>query len=202
VTAAQFAEALTPSGAPTVRPRLSARRLLVVGAVTAVVGALVFTVVRWRGGAGPVLDPNLVAVAPFDVLDSKLELWDEGLVEVLSRNLDGAGPLRTVSPTVVVRRWSGRADPTSAEELGRRTGARLAVFGSLVGVGSDSVRLAATLLDVARNRPFGETELRDGAGHVDRLADSLTVALLRELGRTRPIGVVRLTGLGSTSPPG
>src|SRR2546422_3690734 len=49
----------------------------------------------------------------------------------LFRSLDGAGPLRTVSPTVVVRRWSGRADPTSAEELGRRTGARLTVFGNI-----------------------------------------------------------------------
>src|SRR5881296_3324382 len=163
VTAAQFAEALTPSVTGPVRLRLTARRILAAGAVTAAVGALVLTVIRWRAGVGPVLDPNLVAVAPFDVLDPKLDLWREGLVDVLSRNLDGAGPLRTVSPTVVIRRWSGRADPASAAELGRRTGARLAVFGSLVGVGSDSVRLAATLLDVARNHPFGEIELRDGA---------------------------------------
>src|SRR6266550_250821 len=113
VTAAQFAEALTPS-VTGVRLRLTARRILAAGAVTAAVGALVLTVIRWRAGVGDVLDP-------------KLDLWHEGLVDVLSRNLDGAGPLRTVSPTVVVRRWSGRADPTSAKELGRKTGAQVVV---------------------------------------------------------------------------
>ena len=55
-------------------------------------------------------DPNLLAVAPFDVLDPSLQLWREGLGDILSRTLDGAGPIRTVSPTVVLRRWSGRAD--------------------------------------------------------------------------------------------
>src|SRR5207253_1418427 len=40
VTAAQFAEALTPSAARAVRPRLFARRVFAVGAVTAAVGAL------------------------------------------------------------------------------------------------------------------------------------------------------------------
>ena len=56
------------------------------------------------------LDPNLLAVAPFDVLDPSLQLWREGLGDILSRSLDGAGPLRTVSPTVALRRWEGRAD--------------------------------------------------------------------------------------------
>jgi tetratricopeptide (TPR) repeat protein len=199
-SAAEFREALgAPYGLATARRRLTPAWLAAgVVAVAAVAGAASLIA---RSRSRPVLDPNLVAVAPFDVLDAKLELWHEGLVDVLSRNLDGAGPLRTVSPTVVIRRWSGRADPASAAELGHRTGARLAVFGSLVGVGSDSVRLAATLLDVAASRSFGDIELRDGAGHVDRLADSLTLALLRELGRTRPIGAVRHTALGSKSLP-
>src|SRR5881296_3373508 len=161
VTAAQFAEALTPSVTGPVRLRLTARRILAAGAVTAAVGALVLTVIRWRAGVGPVLDPNLVAVAPFDVLDPKLDLWHEGLVDVLSRNLDGAGPLRTVSPTVVVRRWSGRADPTSAEELGRRTGARLTVFGNIVGAGLDTVRISASILDAASGNVVAQVERRD-----------------------------------------
>src|SRR2546429_5385833 len=200
VTAAQFAEALTPSVTGPVRLRLTARRILAAGAVTAAVGALVLTVIRWRAGVGPVLDPNLVAVAPFDVLDPKLDLWHEGLVDVLSRNLDGAGPLRTVSPTVVVRRWSGRADPTSAEELGRRTGARLTVFGNIVGAGLDTVRISASILDAASGNVVAQVERRDLTARMDRLADSLTVALLRELGQTRPIAAVPLPAFGSTNP--
>src|SRR3989449_4365136 len=199
VTAAQFAEALTPSVTGPVRLRLTARRILAAGAVTAAVGALVLTVIRWRAGVGPVLDPNLVAVAPFDVLDPKLDLWHEGLVDVLSRNLDGAGPLRTVSPTVVVRRWSGRADPTSAEELGRRTGARLTVFGNIVGAGLDTVRISASSLDAASGNVVAQVERRDLTARMDRVADSLTVALLRELGQTRPIAAVRLSSFGSTN---
>ncbi|HEV2084070.1 MAG TPA: hypothetical protein VGR09_03235, partial [Gemmatimonadales bacterium] len=146
-------------------------------------------------------DASLVAVAPFDVLDPKLQLWREGLVDVLSRNLDGAGPLRTVSPTVVVRRWSGRADPESAGELGRRTGAGLALYGSLLSSGRDSVRIRVTLLDVAHRNTMEEWELRDAADRVDRLTDSLTMRVLQGLGRTRPIGSVRLASFGSTSLP-
>ncbi len=199
-TAAEFRDALGGAYGRAAPRRLSKRWRLAAGVV--LVAAIVVArglVVRSR--SRPALDPNLVAVAPFDVLDPKLELWREGLVDVLSRNLDGAGPLRTVSPTVVVRRWSGRADPTSAAELGRHTGARLAVFGQLVGTRGDSVRLSATLLDVATGRALGDVEVRDQSASMDRLADSVTVALLGELGRTRAIGAVRLASLGSKSLP-
>src|SRR5947208_295038 len=154
-----------------------------------------------RSKAPSSLDPDLVAIAPFDVLAPTLELWHEGLVDVLSRNLDGAGPLRTVSPTVVVRRWSGRADPTSAKELGRKTGAQVVVFGGIVAAGQDSVRLPSTVFDVGSGTALAELELHGTAARMDRLSDSLTVGVLRELGRTRPIGAVRLASLGSTSLP-
>ena len=55
-------------------------------------------------------DADLLAVTPFEVLDPSLQVWREGMGDLLSRTLDGAGPIRTVSPSVVVRRWSGRAD--------------------------------------------------------------------------------------------
>jgi len=199
-TAAQLGEALTRAGAPVARRRLSARRLLVAGAVTAVIGALVLTVARWRAGAGPALDPNLVAVVPFEVLDPKLELWREGLVDVLSANLDGAGPLRTVPPTVVIHRWRGRGDRASATQFGRATGARRVVFGTLVGSGVDSVRLSATVLDVASGA-VTQHEVRESANRLDRLADSLTVDLLREFGGSRPMTAVRVGSLGTISLP-
>ncbi|HEU5260093.1 MAG TPA: protein kinase [Gemmatimonadales bacterium] len=170
----------------------------------ATAGLAVALVAGWwalRSRPGVTLDPDRVAVAPFDVLDPAHALWREGLVDVLSRSLDGAGPLRTVSPTLVVRRWSGRADPASAQALGRSTGARTVVFGGVLAAGADSVRLTATLLDAQSGSAFGEIELRDRSDRMDRLADSLTVGVLRELGRMRAIGVVRGTPLGSTSLP-
>src|SRR2546422_3014612 len=95
----------------------------------------------------------------FRSLAPNVDLWREGLVDVLSRSLDGAGPLRTVAPTVVIRRWHGRADPVSAVELGRRTGARWTIFGQLIGTRADSVRLTATLLDVTTAHAVGDVEL-------------------------------------------
>jgi serine/threonine-protein kinase len=177
------------------------RRSIALLALLALVAAVaLWSIVRRSGEAVP-LDPDLVAVAPFDAPDPKLSLWREGLVDLLSRNLDGAGPLRSVPPTTVIRRWSGRADRLSAAELGRRTGARLIVFGNLIGTGPDSVRLTATVLDAQSERPLAELELRDAGDRVDRLADSLTVRLMRELGRSRKIEVLRTGALGSTSLP-
>ena len=174
-----------------------ARWPAVATALAATVGGVLYSHFKTRA----VLDPDLLAVAPFDVLAPNVDLWREGLVDVLSRNLDGAGPLRTVAPTLVIRRWRGRADNVSAADLGRRTGARLVVFGALLGAGRDSIRLSATLFDIRSARALAEIEYRDAGDHMDRLTDSLTVAVLRELGRTRPIGAVRLASLGSTSLP-
>ncbi|MGE5802707.1 MAG: serine/threonine-protein kinase, partial [Gemmatimonadota bacterium] len=178
------------------RPRT---RALAVAAV-----ALLLLLGGWlalRPRTAPALDPNRVAIAPFDVIGPDLQLWREGLVDVLSRSLDGAGPLRTVSPTLVVRRWGGRGDASAAQALGQETGARTVVFGGLIGAGADSVRLTATVLDVPGPTVLGEIELRERTDRIDRLADSLTVRVLRELGRTRAIGSVRTASLGSPSLP-
>jgi tetratricopeptide (TPR) repeat protein/tRNA A-37 threonylcarbamoyl transferase component Bud32 len=150
----------------------------------------------------PTLDPNLLAVAPFDVLsaDEELGIWGEGIMDLLSRSLDGAGPLRTLSASMSVRNWEGRADPVSAKAFGRRTGAGLAVFGTLVAIGSDSARVSATLLDVASGVTLAEIETRDRADRVDRLADSLSVHLFGELTRQLGIGGARFHSVGSTSP--
>jgi serine/threonine-protein kinase len=196
-----------PGGSATdtlVTPRLQSRGrrrwLLVAGA--GMITALTFAVLLLRrSGAGVPLESNLLAVAPFEALGGELEVWSEGLVDLLSRNLDGAGALRTVSPTVVIRRWKGRADPASASALGRRTGAGLAVFGNLIPVGDDSVRLTAAILDVIQDRAVGEVQLRGDTRHMDRLTDSLTVSLLRELGRTRDVMAVRTASLRATSLP-
>ncbi len=211
-SAAELLQAFEALGAPgdgaattrvtAVAPARARRRpvallALGIGLIVAMAG---YILVRQSRDSEP-LDSNLVAVAPFDVPDPKLALWREGLVDLLSRSLDGAGPLRSVPPTTVIRRWRGRADRPSAMALGRRTGARLLVFGSLIGTGPDSARLAVTALDVLEQRPIAEIELRDAADRMDRLTDSLTVRLLRELGRTHRIEAFRTASLGSTSLP-
>jgi tetratricopeptide (TPR) repeat protein len=134
------------------------------------------------------------------VLDPSLQVWHEGLVDILSRDLDGAGPLRTVPQTVGIKRWHGRADRVSAESFGHRTGAGLVVFGS-VRKASGTVSLRATVLDVARRRAEADLEVRGDTAAMGDLADSLGVRILQALGRNRPIGSVRQVSIGSRSLP-
>ncbi|MEP7381743.1 MAG: protein kinase [Gemmatimonadota bacterium] len=145
-------------------------------------------------------NPDLVAVAPFEAVGADLSVWREGFVDLLSNNLDGAGPLRSVPPTVVVRRAPPRMDRNGARQLAERTGAGITIFGSLIASGPDSVRASATIVETATGNAT-DVQLRDDVSHIDRLADSLSVAILRELGRTRAIGATRLASLGSTSLP-
>ena len=129
-----FARALANPDGPGLHRRRR-QRALVRTAVAVLAGAAI-AAGAWAAwsqwGRRPTLDANHVAVAPFDVLGPSLQLWREGLMDMLSRNLNGAGPLRVVSPTMVMRNWSGRAEVASARQVGRRTGAGLIVIGSKV----------------------------------------------------------------------
>jgi eukaryotic-like serine/threonine-protein kinase len=133
------------------------------------------------------------------VLDPRLAIWREGLVDYLSRNLDGAGTLRAVPASVAIQRWTGHADAASAAVLGRRTGARLVLVGQIVGAGPQATRLRATLVEADDRKPLAEFERADQPDRVDRLADSLTVDLLRELGRSRPDVHLRFSSVGTAS---
>jgi serine/threonine-protein kinase len=154
-----------------------------------------------RPAAEDTLDADLLAVAPFEVLEPSLQVWREGMGDVLSRTLDGAGPIRTVSPSVVLRRWSGRADRTSAEELGRRTGAGLVVYGAVAPRGRDSVTLRAALLDRVGGMGKTDIEVSGEAARIAELADSLGIRALRVLSSSRAIGSARGTSIGSKSLP-
>ena len=153
-----------------------------------------------RGRTSSPTEPNLLAIAPFDVLDPSLQIWHEGLVDILSRDLDGAGPLRTIPQTVGLKRWQGRADRVSAETFGHRMGAGLVVFGS-VRKARDTVSLRATVLDLARKRVQPDLEVKGAAADIGDLADSLGVRILQLLGQDRPIGAVRQVWIGSRSLP-
>ena len=188
-----------PAPAVPAPARRHRRRYFAIAAL-AVLAAAVAATIMARSRSGPELDPNVIAIAPFDVLDPELATWSEGLVDLLAAALDGAGPLRAVPPSAVVRNWEGRADVVSAASMGSDLGAGLVLYGRVVGAGVDSARAFATLLDVAQNRTIAEFDLRDRADRIDRLADSLAVHLMGDLSRTRGLSGWRLASLGSSSP--
>ncbi len=149
----------------------------------------------------PALDSNLIAVAPFEVVEPQLVIWREGLADILSANLDGAGPLHAVSPAVVMKLGGNRVDRSTAGRLGTRTGARLIVFGRIVSAGRDSVRLTASVFDAGRGSTLAEVDSRGPVSDMNRVADSLTVGLIRELSRVRAIAGFRLASLTGRSLP-
>ncbi|MFN2563968.1 MAG: BTAD domain-containing putative transcriptional regulator [Gemmatimonadaceae bacterium] len=183
---------------PTPVPPRRRRRVLLLAAVGAA-GVAWFAAYRglessgWLGGDVADLSLDRVVVAPFNVLSNRPELrfWREGLVDVLSRNLDGAGPLRAIPPSYVIRQTRERSDRATALALGRGAGARFAVYGNIVAVGSDSVRVQTTLLDAESDRVLGEVDAREHESRIDRLADTLTLRFLRQIGELRSIGAAR-----------
>ena len=194
------ADAPVPEGGfrrrvPRVRVLATAAGIIV--AVLAAAAALA----RRSGTPAGAAEAGLIAIAPFDAAGPGLELWREGLTDILARDLDGAGPLRTVPPSVALRRWRGRADRPSAEALGARTGAGIVVFGSVVRRDTDSVGIRVTLLDRARGALEPDIEVVGAEQRMGELADSLGVRILRVLGRTRPIASARHVSIGSRSLP-
>ncbi|MBK8650062.1 MAG: protein kinase [Gemmatimonadetes bacterium] len=198
--AGAFCDALATSlsGGRAAAPVPARRRLaLVLGVATLATLAGVAFLRRERPEAP---NANLVAIAPFEALGTDLGVWREGLVDLLTSNLDGAGPLRVVPPSVVLRRAPARMDRTGARQLAERTRAGITIYGSLIASGRDSVRVTATIVETATGRAT-DVQWRDETARMDRLADSLSMAILRELGRTRAIGATRLASLGSSSLP-
>ncbi|HEU5153831.1 MAG TPA: serine/threonine-protein kinase, partial [Gemmatimonadales bacterium] len=206
-TAAEMARALrpeviTPTEVPIPPPPRHRRKPVVPAGIGVLLllllaaFALIFRRSTRAGGA----DPNLIAVAPFDLVSATPELgvWSEGIVDVVARYFDGAGTLRAVAPTRAIRAWTGRADRESATRFGQRLAAGYVVYGQLVG--SDSVRLTATLYDVAASAPLDEHQWRGTSREMDRLADSLSTRFLDVLGRTRQIGARRSDPIGTSNP--
>jgi serine/threonine-protein kinase len=194
---AELVEARSEPEAAPARRSVRVRRW---GAAVGVAGLAAAGILLSGTGPTPPTDGNLLAIAPFDVLDPSLQLWHEGLVDILARDLDGAGPLRTVPQTTGLKRWQGRADRVSAESFGQMTGAGLVVFGTIQRT-RDTVSLRATVLDRARKRVERDLEVKGDIADIGDLADSLGVGILRVLGRDRPIGAVRRVSIGARSLP-
>ncbi len=175
-TGAVFVAALESSRG-VARRKLPARvRAVVLGVGAVAAMALVATRLF---PAHRVPDPNLIAVAPFEVLVPRLAAWREGGMTLLARNLDGAGSLRAVT--------------------GAASAAGIKVTGALVPVGVDSVRLEIVAVNAASGRAFPAVERRGVASGLDALLESATIELLGEVGRTARIAATGARPLGSAS---
>ena len=183
------------------RPSRSRRGVWAAAASILVIAVVALGAYRWRRAERRV-DPGIsVAVAPFEVLDPRLALWKEGMVDVLSRNVDGAGPIRAISPSVAVKQWEGRADRASATAFAKKVGAQVVLYGQLQSIGNDLVDAKVWIANADGDAAPIEVDARDSSSRMDRITDSLSVRVLSVLGREHTVGPARLASLGSGSLP-
>jgi serine/threonine-protein kinase len=127
-----------------------------------------------------------IAVLPFNVQSPDLEIWREGVVDVLSVNLDGAVGLRAIDSRTVLARWRDTVegklipDTPTALEIANRTGARYAIMGSVVSSGEE-MRIVAELYDVQSGRPLTQGQVDGAVDSVFALVDRLSLDLLRAI---------------------
>jgi serine/threonine-protein kinase len=172
--------------APQVLPRRRGTRLATAVVAVAVVLALAIAgVLAGPGspGAHPTSSSTTVAVLPFVVRGSgELAYLGEGMVDLLSVNLDDAPALRSVDSRtllrLVQRRGSAPLDPERGRPIARELGAAWYVLGSVVELGH-RVRITASLYPV--DPRGGDTVHADVAGDMEKLpelVDELTTELL------------------------
>jgi class 3 adenylate cyclase/tetratricopeptide (TPR) repeat protein len=149
-----------------------------------------------------------IAVLPFSVRGPGLDVWREGMVDVLSTNLDGAAGLRAIDSRTVLARWQERVPGGSTPDLAtmlsvaKETGARYAVVGNAVGAG-ESVRFGAEVYEVASGRRVGEGRVVSDPDSVVALTDRLSIEVLRAVagGREGAIPAVSLARVATSSLP-
>jgi serine/threonine-protein kinase len=215
-TTLQFAEDLARSASAQSEPalagesRLPEPKRLVSRAGAAALAIVVVVAVGWlitRAGRSPVspaaeagLAPG-VAVMPFRAVGPDLEYWREGMMQLLSFNLDGVEGLRKIDPVTVLNALKGhdrvRSGLEDALTVGRQVGASYVVTGSVVQL-NGGIRLGAEVHDVNTGRSGGSIQVDGHPDSVTAMVDQLTIALLGHgllpgIGGSRPINLSRST---------
>ncbi|MGH7572319.1 MAG: BTAD domain-containing putative transcriptional regulator [Gemmatimonadota bacterium] len=198
------------------RQSFARRRVLFGSAVAAVAVLAVLYIARRGAGPDPTPQDALavqavpgIAVLPFTVNDPALETWREGMVDLLSTNLDGMGGLRAIDSRTVLARWreiipeAREPDLATTLEVARRTGARYAVLGSVIAIGPD-IRLVAEIHDLEGARELGQGQVAGAPDSVFALIDRLSIDVVRAIlqrGGEDLTAIPRLAGLTTRSLP-
>ncbi len=153
----------------------------------------------------PTVSPSAVAVLPFAVSGGpRVEYLREGMVDLLSTNLDGAGALRTVDPRAVLASTGGSngvADPERGRAIARRFGAGLLVLGDVVAAG-ERLRISAALYDQRQGaRPLGQTVVEGKPTELFALVDRLAAQLLAAQPQGSADQLVRIAAVTTPSLP-
>ncbi|MGH7509711.1 MAG: protein kinase domain-containing protein [Gemmatimonadales bacterium] len=169
-------------------PTISRRNAVLLALSSLLIIGGVWLTRRWLAAPAPAVSLERLAVLPFSTSGSNIAYLSDGMVDLLSRNLNGAGGLRTIDPGAVLaaRSKTGMrpAEAVGARALARRLGAGLYVLGSVHAVGG-RLRIQADLYSgadtsqgtLARATAEGDTT------QLFQLVDRLSADLLAGQGR-------------------
>lgn len=135
-----------------------------------------------------------VVILPFQARGDALEVYGEGMVDLLAGNLNGLGGLRTVDPGTTIARWRSDIGEDFTGELDEALGvagdlgARYAVRGSLVPIG-DQVRITADVFDLDTREQVDGVRAEGPVVDLLSLVEGLSVDLARVfVGRSAEAG--------------
>jgi serine/threonine-protein kinase len=171
------------------RPRRKTAVVLAAAAIAAGAAGAVAWLATRPSTIAVTEEAETIAVLPFNASGPGVEVLGEGMVDLLATNLQGVGGINAVDPRLVLKRWADRdeGEQGSVEQglnLGRELGAGSVVMGSAVSTGG-RVRLAADLYSVAGGERLGRAQVDGPADSILPLVDRLSVALLRDVWRSR-----------------
>ncbi len=159
----------------------------------------------WRQASSTV-SPSAIAVLPFAVSGGPgVRYLRQGMVDLLSTSLDGAGALRTVDPRAVLGSTAGNdgvvLDPERARAIARRFGAGLYVLGDVVAAG-ERLRISAALYDGRESvHPVAQTAVEGTPAELFALVDRLAAQLLAARSRGSAGQLVRIAAVTTASLP-
>jgi tetratricopeptide (TPR) repeat protein len=179
--------------------------MVAVAAFVAVVALALWGIQRSAEGptvAAPA-SRSAIAILPFSVRGtSELAYLREGMVNLLSTKLDGAGDLRSVDPRALLSFTRREGISDAGPEDGRRTaqhfGAGLFVLGDLVEVGGN-VQISASLYEGTET--MGSATVEGSAEQLLPLLDDLATELLLALSDRPGARVERLAAVTTSSLP-
>ena len=160
------------------------------GLAVALLGAYVIADRTGPGPADEELAPDRVAVFPFEVRGAEeLDYLGEGMVELLARSLDGAGPLEAVDwSALLVQLREGAPEEGAYVDVGPDQGAEVAagfgagsfVLGSILRVGEE-IHLGARWYSADGERIGRHEVTAEGEDEIQEAIDALSRVVISEL---------------------
>ncbi len=152
-----------------------------------------------------VFNESMIAVMPFVVRDQgDLQYLAEGMVDLLSVKLDGAGNIRTVDPNALLGVISNDdlqiATPSEALAVSRSLGAGRAIVGNVTQLGTN-IQISASMYATAGDPEVEASVVAENESSIASALDQLAVQLVAGAVDDPDLGGVTLANVTTASFP-